>query len=145
MKNQTVKFTLSLIVGMLVSPHPVFATPDPAKEAKEYEDQIIQSLPENLECSAKLSKKNESFKIEKLNTGKPAVSIKDAPHSYVKATDDSILISASNECDNSYRFVFFTDDLKNAQQNAQRKEVTGLLLFWNNFVEGTKTVVVTCK
>ncbi len=126
-----------------------------AEQQKEKEtEKILTEMPANLTCKGDIAGIEGSFDITGFNTlDKREVLGLDVSTEPADVDNSVIRFWSSNECDNSYTFVFFTDDLR-ALQLGQLKEVNAFVNYYNADVLGSddtqktyasKTINVTCS
>lgn len=100
------------------------------------------TLPSHLVCIPEDSEAGQKIEITQFNSDDAEWNM---DGNFMGRTKDNLMyrIGFSNECDNDYSLLFFTDDLL-ALAVQKSKTVTGLLRFWNADVPENRTVHMTC-
>jgi hypothetical protein len=105
--------------------------------------------PAKLNCTApRANSQARKFTVEGFNTDRPGATMDAADSDGFTIDGVTTQFCANNGCDNSYCFVFFTDDVT-ALAQGKAKSVTGMMNYLNSDsrpgLERAETVNVYCS
>jgi hypothetical protein len=110
----------------------------------------VPQRPVAVACEAPLANEMaRSFRITRFDTKEPGTNLDARIDGEIGVDPMRVEFCANNGCDNSYCFVFFTDDL-DLLARGKTKEVTGLMNYFNAEMTGEdfefgQTVPFTCR
>jgi hypothetical protein len=126
-----------LLVVAILSSQLAFAKPKPAEN-------IQAKFPKVLICNAEIiGLENNELVIKALQSDQPTSNLYDAAPNFFSVDSDLTRIGFSNECDNYFSVVFFTDNLLRWQDD--NNSIVGMVNYQQADMDAPVTVPITCS
>jgi hypothetical protein len=130
------KFLALIVLGLMIAKASHAATAPAPRAAR----------PEILHCTSEGKGMAAKFTLSKLDTARPETDMDARVDGTIEKRGFITEFSANNGCDNSYSYVFMTEDLE-AMAAGQLSLTTGLMNYFNSErgAEDPATIAIRCS